>query len=228
MLTEALTFVDDCAEFVAVDGWLAGCCAAVFALPLAGACWAWLLAGGCCGWPVAGVAVFVCACVGWDVPVGDVGVVVCARGDVVDALGAVVVETDGVWIVVSGAFWVAGAEVVGVWVCDVVGAVVVELGDWANAAVAKTRPTAVLIRKRVFILGSSVRFLQLRFCLNERRGRTVPMTTRGNCRAVQLSCSGSYPVPSEAAVVPRLNRVPSGTFGNATGWAASERKESSQ
>jgi hypothetical protein len=76
MLTEAFTFVDDCAEFVAVDGWLAGCCAAVFALPLAGACWAWLLAGGCCGWPVAGVAVFVCACVGWDVPVGDVGVVV--------------------------------------------------------------------------------------------------------------------------------------------------------
>ena len=49
MLTEAFTFVDDCAEFVAVDGWLAGCCAAVFALPLAGACWAWLLAGGCFG-----------------------------------------------------------------------------------------------------------------------------------------------------------------------------------
>jgi ABC-type uncharacterized transport system permease subunit len=103
MLTEAFTFVDDCAEFVAVDGWLAGCCAAVFALPLAGACWAWLLAGGCCGWPVAGVAVFVCACVGSDVPVDGVGVVVCARGDVVDALGAVVVETDGVWFVVSGA-----------------------------------------------------------------------------------------------------------------------------
>lgn len=113
MLTEAFTFVDGGAEFVAVDDWLAGCGAAVFALPLAGACWAWLLVGGCCGWPVADVAVFVCACVGWDVPVGDVGVVVCARGDAVDALGAVVVETDGVWVVVSGAFWVAGAEVVG-------------------------------------------------------------------------------------------------------------------
>jgi hypothetical protein len=128
MLTEAFTFVDDCAEFVAVDGWLAGCCAAVFALPLAGACWAWLLAGGCCGWPAAGVVVLVCVCVGWDVPFGEVGGVVCACGDAVDALGAVVVEADGVWVFVSGAFCVAGAEVVGV-VCDVVGAVVVELGD---------------------------------------------------------------------------------------------------
>jgi hypothetical protein len=29
-------------------------------------------------------------------------------------------------------------------VCSVAGEVVVEFGDWANAAVAKTRPTAVL------------------------------------------------------------------------------------
>src|ERR1700694_4893083 len=54
MLTDAFTLVDDCAVFVAVDGWLAGCCAAVFALPLAGACWAWLLAGGWCGLPGGG------------------------------------------------------------------------------------------------------------------------------------------------------------------------------
>jgi hypothetical protein len=46
---------------------------------------------------------------------------------------------------------VVAEEEAGVWVCDVVGAVVVELGDCANAAVANTRPTAVLIRKRVFI-----------------------------------------------------------------------------
>ena len=156
MLTEAFTFVDDWGVFVAVDGWLAGCCAAVFALPLPGACWAWLLAGGCCGWPVAGVVELVCACVGGDVPVGDAGVVVCACGGAVDAPGAVVVEADGVWVVAgSGTFCVAGAAVVGVWVCDVVGAVGVELGDWANAAVAKTRPTDVLIRKRVFISGYS-------------------------------------------------------------------------
>jgi hypothetical protein len=63
MLTAAFTFVDNCAVFVAVDGWLAGC-AAVFALSLAGACWARLLAGGCCGWPVAGVVVLVCASTG--------------------------------------------------------------------------------------------------------------------------------------------------------------------
>ena len=156
MLTEALTFVDDWAVF-AVDGWLAGCCAAVFELPPAGACCVWLLAGGSCGWPLPGVVVLVCACVGWDVPVGDVGVVVCARGDVADALGVVVEELDGVWVeAASGALCVAGAEVgVWVWVCDVVGAVVVALGDWANAAVVKTSPTAVLNRKQVFILGSS-------------------------------------------------------------------------
>lgn len=66
-------------------------------------------------------------------------------------LGLVAVEADGVWVVVvSGAFWVAVDEVVGD--CDVVGAVVGELGDWANAEVANTRPTAVLIKKRVFIL----------------------------------------------------------------------------
>jgi hypothetical protein len=74
----------------------------------------------------------------------------------VDAPGAVVVEAEGAGVVVvSGAFWVVGTEVVVVGVCDVVGAVVVELGDCANAAVAKTRPTAVLMRKRVFISGFS-------------------------------------------------------------------------
>ena len=54
--------------------------------------------------------------------------------------------------VASGAFWAAGAEVAGVWVCWVcLGAFVVEFGDCANAAVAKTMPTAVVMRKRVFI-----------------------------------------------------------------------------
>ena len=68
----------------------------------------------------------------------------------------VVVEAEGTWVVVvSGAFCAAGAELVGVWVCDVVGVVAVELGDCANAAVAKTRPMAVLIKKRVFISSSS-------------------------------------------------------------------------
>src|SRR3984893_6591865 len=64
MLTEAFTFVDDCAEFVAVDGWLTGCCAVVFALPLAGACWGWLLAGGGRGGAGGGVGVVVCGCAG--------------------------------------------------------------------------------------------------------------------------------------------------------------------
>lgn len=131
-----------------------------------GACWAWLLVGACCAWPVAGVWLPVCAWVGWEVeaPLEDPGAVVCACGEDVEVLGEVVVEADGVeadgvWVVVvSGDFWVAGDEVVGVWVCWVVGAGVVELGDWANAAVANTRPTAVLIRKRVFIL----EFLRLR------------------------------------------------------------------
>jgi hypothetical protein len=73
---------------------------------------------------------------------------------------------DGVWVVVvSGDFWVAGAEVVGVCVCCVDGVVVVELGDWANAAVANTRPTAVLIRKRVFIL----RFLRVASAKNDQK-----------------------------------------------------------
>jgi hypothetical protein len=105
--------------------------------------------GACWAWPVAGGWVFVCAWDGCDVedPLGDAGAVVCACGEPVEVLGDEDGgEADGV--VVSGDFWVVGAEVVG-GVCSVAGEVVVEFGDWANAAVAKTRPTAVLIRKRV-------------------------------------------------------------------------------
>ena len=87
---------------------------------------------------------------------------VCACGAPVEVFGAVVVEAEGAWVfegawvlAVSGAFCAAGAEVVGVWVCVAAGAVVVEFGDCANAAVAKTRPTAVVMRKRVFIWCSS-------------------------------------------------------------------------
>lgn len=78
-----------------------------------------------------------------------------------DGLGAVEVGAEGAWlpVVVSGAFGVVGAGVVeaggaGVWVC-VVGLVVVQFGACANAAVAKTTATVVLMRKRVFISGSS-------------------------------------------------------------------------
>lgn len=93
-----------------------------------------------------------------------------------DVLGAVALDADGAGVVVvSGAFWVAGTEVVGVCDGEEVGVVVVELGDCANAAVAKTRPTAVLIRKRVFILSCSL-------CgLHERTdGLMVPTGTCGN------------------------------------------------
>jgi hypothetical protein len=60
------------------------------------------------------------------------------------------VEVDGDWVLAALGVWVAGDEVLGVCVCCVVGEVV-ELGDWANAAVAHTRPSAVPIRKRVFM-----------------------------------------------------------------------------
>jgi hypothetical protein len=61
------------------------------------------------------------------------------------------VDVDGDWAVAAlGDFWVAGDEVLGVCVCCAVEGVV-ELGDCANAAVAHTRPSAVLIRKRVFM-----------------------------------------------------------------------------
>jgi len=89
-----------------------------------------------------------CRGVGWglrgaDVPLGceEAGAVVCACEELADGAGAVVEEEfEGVGLDdVSGAFWIAGADVDGVCV-SVVGAVVVDpLGDCANAAVVKTR-----------------------------------------------------------------------------------------
>ena len=94
----------------------------------------------------------VCAWVDCDVAVEGAGAFVCACREFVEVLGLIVVEADGVWVVVvSGAFCVVVEA-------DVLGVVVVEFGDCANAAVANTRPTAVLIRKRVFML----QFLRLR------------------------------------------------------------------
>ena len=93
----------------------------------------------------------VCAWAGWDVPFEVAGAEPCACA----VPGVAVVEAEGAGVVVvSGVFWVAGpvwaVELVGVWVGDAAGAVLVP-GDCANAAVAKTRPTAVLMRKRVFM-----------------------------------------------------------------------------
>ena len=59
--------------------------------------------------------------------------------------GVVLEEFEGAClVVVSGDFCVAGAVVDGGWVCA-------SRGDCAKAAVAKTRPIAVVKRRRVFI-----------------------------------------------------------------------------
>jgi hypothetical protein len=71
--------------------------------------------------------------------------VVCACEPPVDEGAVVLEEFAGVCrLDVSGAFWLAGAVVDGVWVCA-------SFGDCANAAVAKAKPTAVVKRRRVFI-----------------------------------------------------------------------------
>ena len=57
-------------------------------------------------------------------------------------------------VVVSGACWVV-VDGLGDCVCEVPGALVVEFGVCANAAVANTRPTAVVIKKRVFMYSFS-------------------------------------------------------------------------
>jgi hypothetical protein len=53
---------------------------------------------GCWGWPAAGGWLFVCAWDGCDVedPLGDAGAVVCACGELVEVLGEVVVDAEGV------------------------------------------------------------------------------------------------------------------------------------
>jgi len=112
----------------------------------------------------------------------------------VDAPGAVVVEAEGAGVVVvSGAFGVVGTEVVVVGVCDVVGAVVVEFGDCANAAVAKTIPTAVLMRKRVFISGFSCWV-----CMERVEGLVVPIRNKWQSLKEATAGTGSG----------RLNAVP--------------------
>ena len=130
----------------------------------------------------------------------------CAWGALVDVLGLVVVEADGdcVVVVVSGVFWVV-VEVVGAWVCDVLGVVVLEFGDCANAAVANSRPTAVPIIKRVFML----EFLRLRLARTSKPAR-VPMEREH----VAMAYDGMDSCSRLPAAVPTSHSHKSGTFGN--------------
>ena len=66
-------------------------------------------------------------------------------------------------VVVSGACWVV-VDGLGDCVCEVPGALVVEFGVCANAAVANTRPTAVVIKKNV----SSCTVSPVAVCKNEK------------------------------------------------------------